>query len=415
MENVFRKTAKAWLAEITLPSRARSARRIDRLGLPQNDPGPEQAIAEGLAWLAVAQDRSATSDGGVARHFSLLDGWSASYPETTGYIAETLLAVASLNGDEQLIARAKRMLDWLVSIQFPDGAFQGGMVNQTPRLRATFDTGQILIGLAEGVKFDERYRSPMIRAADWLVATQGSDGSWRKFETPFAAAGEKVFETHASIGLFRAAELEPNRGYKQAAMRQVDWALGYQRSNGWFDKCCLTDRERPLTHTLGYAIRGIIEAYLHTRETKYLESARLSCDGLMQALEPDGRLSGRLTENWNPAVEWVCLTGTAQIAECLLIVAALVDREDLKRAGMAANSYVRRTLKITGAAEVRGGVKGSFPVDGWYGKWQFLNWACKFMIDANRAELKFEGRSAPISRGVQALALAAETMHACRN
>jgi hypothetical protein len=385
---VLRKTAKAWLAEIALPSRARNARRLDRLGLARDDPGPERAIAEGLAWLAVAQEQSATHDGGVARHFSLIDGWSASYPETTGYIAETLISVASLNGNKELFARAKRMLDWLVSIQFIDGAFQGGMVDQTPRLRATFDTGQVLIGLAEGVKLDESYRRPMIRAADWLVATQGTDGSWRKFETPFAAAGEKVYETHVSIGLFRAADLEPNRGYQQAAMRQVDWALGYQRSSGWFDKCCLTDHERPLTHTLGYALRGIIEAYVRTRETRYLEVARLSCDGLMKAIEPDGRLAGRLTENWKPAVEWVCLTGTSQIAECLLIVANLDNREDLKRAGMAANSYVRRSLDTSGPPEVRGAVKGSFPIDGWYGKWQYLNWACKFMIDANRAELR---------------------------
>jgi hypothetical protein len=55
---------------------------------------------------------------------------------------------------------------------------------------------------------------------------------------------------------------------------------------------------------------------------------------------------------------------------------------------MAANSYVRRSLDTSGPPEVRGAVKGSFPIDGWYGKWQYLNWACKFMIDANRAELR---------------------------
>ena len=41
----------------------------------------------------------------------------------------------------------------------------------------------------------------------------------------------------------------------------------------------------------------------------------------------------------------------------------------------------------TAPTEIRGGVKGSQPINGDYGKWQYLNWACKFTIDANRAEL----------------------------
>ena len=53
-----------------------------------------------------------------------------------------------------------------------------------------------------------------------------------------------------------------------------------------------------------------------------------------------------------------------------------------------ANSYVRGSMLTDGTPEIRGGVQGSFPIDGWYGKWQYLNWACKFMIDANRAELR---------------------------
>jgi len=31
-------------------------------------------------------------------------------------------------------------------------------------------------------------------------------------------------------------------------------------------------------------------------------------------------------------------------------------------------------------------VTGSFPVDGGYGTFQYLNWACKFSIDANLFE-----------------------------
>ena len=39
------------------------------------------------------------------------------------------------------------------------------------------------------------------------------------------------------------------------------WALTKQRVNGWFADCCLNDPTRPLTHTIGYALRGVIEGY----------------------------------------------------------------------------------------------------------------------------------------------------------
>jgi hypothetical protein len=371
-----------------MPAHLRAARRADRLGLPSRDPGPERAIAEAIAWLCYAQDHSASQDGGVARHFSLVDGWSSSYPETTGYIVDTFIALGEESGDVQFFARARRMLDWLVSIQFPEGAFQGGTVDLEPRLPTTFDTGQILIGLAAGTRLDTRYREPMIRAANWLVETQDPDGCWRKYDTPFVAPGEKVYETHAALGLFRAAAAASNRAYTDAAAAQVDWALGDQHPNGWLGKCCLTDPKNPLTHTLGYGLRGIVEAYLATREARFLEAACRTADGVMGAFGSDGRLPGRLNDRWQPAADWVCLTGTSQIAESLLLLSGPAKRDDYKRVARTANRFVRRTMVVEGPPEIRGAVKGSFPIDGWYGKWQYLNWASKFTIDANRAELR---------------------------
>ena len=46
-----------------------------------------------------------------------------------------------------------------------------------------------------------------------------------------------------------------------------------------------------------------------------------------------------------------------------------------------------RLADLDGPPELRGGVKGSFPVDGDYGRYQLLNWAAKFAIDANILEL----------------------------
>ena len=385
--NTLKQNAKLWLERIQLPPVAKSVLRRDKMGPPHLDPGPEHTIKECIAWLGRAQDNSKTRDGGVARHYSLLDGWAASYPETTGYIVSTMISYGKAKGIDEPIKRASRMLDWLTSIQFPEGGFQGGMVNQTPRVPVTFNTGQILIGLSAGAAINPNYLQPMQKAADWLVATQDPDGCWRKYPTPFAAAGEKTYETHVSLGLFRAAALEPQRGYLEAGLKQVNWALANQATNGWLSKCCLSDPLRPLTHTLGYALRGIVEAYFSSQDERYLHAACRAADGLMGALSAEGKLPGRLDADWQPAADWVCLTGSSQIAESWLLLYKATGRADYRRAAILANAFVRRTITVDGPPEVRGGVKGSFPIDGLYGRWQYLNWACKFTIDANRAEM----------------------------
>ncbi len=74
----------------------------------------------------------------------------------------------------------------------------------------------------------------------------------------------KTYDTHAAWGLFEAARLEPRAGYGEAAMRNLRWALAHQDDNGWFDERCLSDPSQPLTHTLGYVLRGLIAGYEFT-------------------------------------------------------------------------------------------------------------------------------------------------------
>jgi len=100
-----------WLRERTLPPAAKKEKLRDRGGLPEKDPGRERAVKEGVAWLLRAQEFSRSQDGGAARHYSLIDGWGSSYPETTGYIVPTLLDYARRFGDDHARQSAQRMLD----------------------------------------------------------------------------------------------------------------------------------------------------------------------------------------------------------------------------------------------------------------------------------------------------------------
>lgn len=381
--------------ELALPAAARRQRARDRRGLPDTDPGIDACIVAAIDWLCRAQDRSASADGGVARDYSLLTGWATSYPETTGYIVPTLLDVSGDRDDAHLRDRARRMLDWLVSIQFPEGGFQGGKVDAVPRVQVTFNTGQILLGLARGAaQFGDPYLEPMHRAASWLVETQDDDGCWRRFPTPFAQRGEKVYETHVAWGLLEAARVAGEHRYAEAALRNVRWALRRQRPNGWFADCCLSDPSRPLTHTIGYALRGVVEAWRFSEDESTLAAARRTADAIVAATGPDGRLAGQWHEDWTPAADWVCLTGSVQVAHSLLLLFQDTGHTAYLHTARLLNGWVRRTVLLDADADVRGGVRGSFPVDGSYGRYQYLNWAAKFFIDSNRCEREVVNSSA---------------------
>ena len=356
------------------------------------------ATAAAMEWLGRAQDYSASADGGVARHYSLLTGWGPSYPETTGYIVPTFLAYSNATGSVEVQQRARRMLDWLTSIQLDSGAFQGGTVESRPVVPVTFNTGQILLGLAAGsAAFGAPYEDAMHRAADWLVATQDADGCWRRYPTPFAAPGEKAYETHVAWGLLDAARVTPSRGYEEAALANIHWALTHQAANGWFRHCCLTDVERPLTHTLGYALRGIVEGYRYSQDQRLLQAARQTADGLFTALRPDGFLPGRLRADWSAAVDWSCLTGSVQIACCYLLLFDDTGDRRYRDAALALNRFVRRSVRLDAPPEIRGGVKGSFPVSGTYGAYEYLNWAAKFFVDAMQLEIALQAEAADVS------------------
>ncbi len=372
--------------DVRLPPGAKLERRRDRRGDLPPDPGIPAVVDSCVDWLRQAQDRSLHQDGGVAAQYSLITGWSASYPETTGYLVPTLLDYAGQRGDGDARARARRMLDWMAAIQFDNGGYQGGRIGAAPKVPVSFNTGQILLGLAAGQREFGAYAEPLRRAADWLAATQDRDGCWRRHPSPFTAPGDKAYDTHLAWGLLEAASCLGEPRYAAAALANIRWALTRQRANGFMDDCCLNDAKRPLTHTIGYALRGIIEGHRGTGDLELLEAAGLAADGLMRCLRDDGFLPGRLTPEWRGAVDWACLTGTAQIACCWLALYECTGERRYLDAGRRANSFVRRTVRTTGPPELRGGVKGSYPIEGGYKRYCYVNWAAKFCIESNLLE-----------------------------
>lgn len=372
------------------PGIRRAKKRASRGTLPR-DPGIETSIKGAMSWLKKAQDCSVSHDNGFARHYHLRKGWGSSYPETTGYIIPTLLAEARITGCNDIFDRCKKALDWLVSIQCVNGGFPGGTATTEGSTPTVFNTGQILLGLAEGYRIfeDNTYLNSLRNAANWLVDIQELDGCWIQYNSPFARKGFKTYQTHVAWGLLEAAAVTGDKSYADAAYSNIEWAISQQNGAGWFENCCLSDPGRPLTHTIGYALRGILEAYLHSRRNIYLETAILTGNALLNAMKPNGQIPGRLDREWKPQVEWSCLTGMAQISICWLMLYEYTSDKKWLEAARTTNRFLRQTQWWSEVEGINGGISGSYPIDGEYGKYQILNWACKFFIDAIRKESKY--------------------------
>ncbi len=134
-------------------------------------------IREAAGWLKRAQD--AGTDRGVAHSATLGEGFSASYPETTGYIIPTFLDLADFFNDSEFERRAVEMGDWEISVQMACGAVMGGKVNNPHPTPAVFNTGQVLLGWAalyHRTK-EQRFLDAARRAADWMIEVQEPSGN----------------------------------------------------------------------------------------------------------------------------------------------------------------------------------------------------------------------------------------------
>jgi hypothetical protein len=89
------------------------------------------------------------------------------------------------------------------------------------------------------------------------------------------------------------------------------------------------------------------------------------------------------------------LTGTAQFAICWLLLCVETGNSPFYQIARIANRYVRGTVRLEGPPETRGVVKGSFPIAGSYGRFQYPNWACKFLIDDIRLKGTVSGGRKP--------------------
>lgn len=346
-------------------------------------------IVAAIEWLKVAQERS--GDNGFSGWYNLIGGWSPSYIETTGYLITTLLDASMYLNDKSLTERAIKASDFLCGMQLRNGAFR----RQTPKASKNedyivFNNGQDILGLVDIFKKtgNDKYLESSLKASDWLVSVQEKNGSWIKH-----TYGQKPssYESRVAWALLKVFELTKVNKYKEAAVRNLEWTLGNQKENGWISNNSLPDQkiDAPFTHTISYAMEGLLWSGILLKDEKYINGARLTADVLLKYYRDNHFIPGRFNRDWKSKDKFSCLTGDAQISIVWLKFYQLTKDEKYLNSARHLNYFLKSTQDTeTKNRNIKGGIKGSQPIYGdllkgiGYSRLSFLNWATKFFIDA---------------------------------
>jgi len=346
-----------------------------------------------IDWICHSQDIS--PDGGSAATYNLFLGWEDPYPETTGYLIPTLFAYADRYDDTERRARALDMAEWTLSTQHEQGSFPGG--TGTEGEPNAFNTGQIVLGLATAAERtgDDRFRTAVRDACDWLVEAQSSTGHWAARDYNSCP---HVYTSRVAWALLVGESLldEDVPEYRKAARRNLEWVVDNQRSNGWFEQAGFDADGTPFLHTIAYTIRGLLEGGRLLDDDEIYESGKQTADILLDRQSAEGVLKGEFDKRWSDS--WYhCLTGNAQMA---VIWAKLFERTgevQYESAARTAVQFLKRHQPLDATDDVRGGLPGSYPLFGKYIFFRYPNWAAKFFADALLA--LDTDRDRPLDRG----------------
>ncbi len=348
---------------------------------PYGAVGPSDAglsLPDTLRWL---QRSIAVHEGrGSAGFYHLWRGWSASYPETTGYVVETLWDYYHRTGDESLRRDALSCTDWLCDIQLHDGAWPGGVGGVLPPV--VFDTGMILFGLTRSFTEtgSQRYADAVQRALQWLLALLEPDGSWQK--AAYVPGFVPSYYTRAVWAVLYAGERLQIPGVRAMMEKALAYYAGLIVQSPSVPGWGFRPGEPAFTHTITYTWRGFLESALLLGNDDIITKAAQFGRKIMELRARRGWLPGAFDENWNGDWSFTCVTGNAQLSiflhrlyiatgDALFQQGACILYEDA-----AAAAWTR------GGPALKGAVPGSQPLWGKYLPYRFPNWAAKFLLDA---------------------------------
>jgi hypothetical protein len=332
----------------------------------------EQYARPALDWIA--RSIEANSGHGSSAHL-FMGKWSPPYPETTGYLIETMLDYAAFLEEPRWREYALQCGEWLLSVQHADGSFPSLYANSGQP--SVFNTGMILFGLARLHEMDEeKYSAPLRRATAWMLSQLEDDGSWAGYS--YVPGFIPSYYNRAVWGVLEACRALGDPAAMEAIDKALSFYAGRFEENGFVKHWGFHPGKPAFTHTIAYTWRGFWEAarLLQRPDIQLKVQQGLT---VLDEMEP---LPGRIATDGSPDFSFSCLTGNAQLS---VLAARIFDHtgEDqfLKMADRFFLETAAHQVKRTKSAYY-GGIAGSQPLWGPYQRLRYPNWAAKFFLDA---------------------------------
>jgi hypothetical protein len=221
-----------------------------------------------------------------------------------------------------------------------------------------------------------------------------------------------AYDARTAWSLLELFQLTDTDEYRSAALRQLEWVLSQQRANGWFASNTFFGPghrwQHPFTHTIAYVLEGLIGAWQNHACDRYIDAVERTLATLRPRIAADGFLAGHFDEAWGTgtgrgsSASYTCLTGDAQLAGVFYRMADITGSRDYRADARRLSDFVKSTQNMDAHhAGVRGGIKGSHPINGLYSPYIYVNWAAKFFVDCllleRRAKLASAQKTTPLS------------------
>ncbi len=309
------------------------------------------------------------------------DGWARAYPETTGYILETLMEYERVFGKQGLQSLVVEQAKWLLNIALPSGAYTSGRYDSKLTAKPSiFNTGQILFALMTGYENTQHpaFLEQLDKSTAWLMQQQNVNGSWTKW-----AWKEDFSPSYYTRVIWPIYQASAVLNKKEAVYKMLEKSLSYysslQNPNGSFNNWGFQARKPAFTHTIAYTLRGLLEIYKITRKTSILGQVIKTAKKLSMLYKKNEGLAGMYNEDWKGDYSFICVTGHLQLSIIYWLLYNKTGEKEYKK--MAVMLFMDVFPEISRKRH-RGGIPGSIPFYGKYNPFRYPNWAAKFFIDA---------------------------------
>lgn len=254
-------------------------------------------------WILRVQDNDPLSPWEGTFPFYLNDGHIRTGPDKGGKVYQNdngrimigLLHTYAISKDERLLESAKRLADYWIGIQRPEGYFASNdsktwALVKGPDFVLWLAAGFLLLYQAVG---GEKYKAAAIKAYDYLLSIQMDNGRMKtSYELDLTEDWRPLSsETVKSLYSFSVAfQVLPDPRYAAAIEKLGEYTLSLQHTDGGIlnndvdtKDASLQNNEQlcDLVYTQGYALMALIEAGKATQNSKYEQAARNLADFLV--------------------------------------------------------------------------------------------------------------------------------------